>query len=191
MNPSDPKTFFPKALEHVLKKEGGYVDNPHDDGGATNYGITTKSLSRWRRCPVTKEDIKALGMEEVFLIYKANYWDICGLNWITQYPIALAIFDSGVLFGTGASRISAQKALNLSGFPEIKVDGVMGPKTLSALNCADPEEFLKNFHAIFLKRIAAIIAHDPEDQWFRIGWENRIKEYLAFAERKDGPLGTV
>ncbi len=44
---NDPR--FQRALEHVLRFEGGYADHPRDPGGATKFGITRRTLASWRR----------------------------------------------------------------------------------------------------------------------------------------------
>ena len=36
-------TTFNEIIEVVLKHEGGYVNDPSDLGGETNFGITTSS----------------------------------------------------------------------------------------------------------------------------------------------------
>jgi lysozyme family protein len=60
--------IFNKAFEDVLGLEGGYVNNPHDPGGETKWGISKK------RYP--KEDIKNLSVERAKALYKRDYWDI-------------------------------------------------------------------------------------------------------------------
>lgn len=42
------RSRFDICLDEVLRQEGGYVDHPSDPGGATNMGITHKTLARWR-----------------------------------------------------------------------------------------------------------------------------------------------
>jgi lysozyme family protein len=36
---------FNQAVKVILQHEGGYVDNPNDPGGATNYGISLRFLA--------------------------------------------------------------------------------------------------------------------------------------------------
>ena len=67
---------FDRALPLVLAHEGGYVDHPSDPGGATNLGITRKTLARWRKVsPFTslpKSEVKNLTEASVAPIYRAG-----------------------------------------------------------------------------------------------------------------------
>ena len=69
---------FARCLDHVLLYEGGYADHPRDPGGATNMGITRKTLARWRRVSpwwkLPRAEVKALGRTEAARIYDAAYW---------------------------------------------------------------------------------------------------------------------
>ena len=89
-----------RALKTVLKWEGGYVNHPKDPGGATNMGITQKTLQGWRGAPVTAEDMKALTHKEAEAIYKARYWAACQCEAL-EFPVALMVFDAAVNHGPG------------------------------------------------------------------------------------------
>ena len=69
-----PPPRFDACLAEVLKQEGGYVDNPLDPGGATNLGITRKTLAAWRKISpwwkLPKSEVRALGRPEAASIYK-------------------------------------------------------------------------------------------------------------------------
>lgn len=88
--------YFPQLLKH----EGGYVDHPKDPGGATNLGITIKTLSNWRGHPVTKADVRALTRAEAVSIYRANYWNKIRGDELLAGPDA-ALFDIAVNSGPG------------------------------------------------------------------------------------------
>ena len=69
------KENFDKALELLLKHEGGYVNHPSDPGGITNLGVTKKVYEDWVGHEVTEEDMKKLTPEDVAPIYLENYWE--------------------------------------------------------------------------------------------------------------------
>jgi lysozyme family protein len=123
-------TNFDIAVAFTLKSEGGYVDNPHDKGGATNRGITIHTLSNWRNKTVTKDDIKALTQREAMEIYKANYWAPTHCDAL-PLPIACLVFDAAVNSGSFNAIKFLQRALG------VKDDGIFGKGTLKALNSAD------------------------------------------------------
>jgi lysozyme family protein len=124
------ETRFDACLSEVLGHEGGYVDHPEDPGGATNMGITRKTLARWRKVSpwwdLPKSAVKALGRDEAGRIYRAGYWDAVKAG---QMPagVDLALFDFAVNSGPHRAVTTLQALLG------VKADGVVGPLTLDAL----------------------------------------------------------
>ena len=69
-------------IGRLIDREGGYVDDPDDPGGATNMGITFDTLQTWRQAPITKEDVKNLERNEAEQIYFQFYWEPLNLHYI-------------------------------------------------------------------------------------------------------------
>lgn len=174
------------ALAFMLDAEKGFVNNPNDPGGATNYGITAETLARWRKAPVTADDVKALTPREAIEIFRAWYWLPLGCDRIVSPLVASILLDAAVLFGVGVAARFAQTAANHSGAALLTVDGHVGTKTVSALNSVNAQAFAVNFHALLKSRIGEIVARRPSSLEFRAGWENRIDRYLAL---KPNPRG--
>ena len=66
---------FSEIMQTVLKWEGGFVNHPHDPGGATNYGITHEVLAQWRGvASVTPKEVENLTREEAIEIFRHRYW---------------------------------------------------------------------------------------------------------------------
>lgn len=172
--------FFLRALEYVFTNEGGYVNDPADPGRATNYGITQSTLAAWLGRPVSADDVRRLSREHAAGIYNLRYWLPLGCNQLTQFSVACAIFDAGVLFGIGPSTVAAQRGLKEQ-FPEIAVDGHVGPRTVAALNAVDPRQFLPAFHRQLLARIDLVIGARPESERFRHGWVKRVDRLLTLS----------
>ena len=82
-----------KALAFTLKWEGGYVDNPLDKGGITNYGISQRHYPNL--------DIKNLTLEKVKEIYECHYWTRAGCPWMKDEKLAIVAFDTAVNCGVG------------------------------------------------------------------------------------------
>ena len=92
---------FERALEHVLKWEGGFVNHPLDPGGATNMGITRKTLADWLgRNSIPIQTIKDLSRETAAQIYKKNYWDAVRADEMPA-PVAMLMFDRRGQFRCG------------------------------------------------------------------------------------------
>ena len=99
-----PDDNFTKALKFVLKEEGGYVNNPDDNGGETNFGISKNAFPN--------KDIKHLTVEDAIEIYKQQYWNRCQCQYFT-YPIALIVFDAAVMSGISRASKWLQKSANV------------------------------------------------------------------------------
>lgn len=125
-----------KIITNIIKVEGGYVNHKSDLGGATNYGITEK-VARENGYTGSMEDMP---MQVAYDIYKKKYWDINSLSSIAELSEAIAeeVADTGVNMGTGTAGKFLQRslnALNLKGtiYPDLVVDGAVGPVTVNAL----------------------------------------------------------
>ena len=169
-----------KAMPHVFKVEGSYVDHPRDPGGATNLGVTLATLRAWRGRPVTKADVKALGRAEATQIYKAQYWDkVAG----DQLPPGLdyAMFDFGINSGPGRAVQFLQRILG------VKVDGVIGAMTLEAVSHQPAISLIKQLCAARLAWLRKLKTWDA----FGKGWTNRVNHVrvtaVAFAMHNEGP----
>jgi lysozyme family protein len=92
--------YFPECLEFVLQYEGGFSDNRHDPGAATNMGITRNTLAAWRGRPVSTADVRNLGRGEVSEIYRKNYWLAAGCDKLRPGE-NLVVFDAAVNSGVG------------------------------------------------------------------------------------------
>jgi lysozyme family protein len=127
-------------IDEVILREGGYVDHPDDTGGPTNHGITHATLSKWRKRPVTADEVKSLTKDEARQIYLARYWYEPGFHQIApiSLPVAEEMTDTGVNMGPATAVKFLQRiltAFNNHGqlYPDLKVDGQLGPSTMGAL----------------------------------------------------------
>ena len=84
---------FAKALNFVLRWEGGYTNDPTDPGGETKYGISKRAYPHL--------NIKALTKEQAAQIYAKDYWDAAGCNECSEPKLAIALFDAAVNVGVG------------------------------------------------------------------------------------------
>lgn len=116
---------FDTAFDVLMKVEGGLVDDPRDIGGLTKFGISKKAYPNL--------DIESLTLEQAKEIYKKDYWDKCRCDELPP-SFDIAVFDTAVNMGCVKAVILLQKAIRE------KVDGVIGPKTLEAINKAGQDE---------------------------------------------------
>lgn len=123
-------------LAHLVDvvETGRYTNNPADKGGPTRWGITQKTLARWRGRPVTALDVQNLPRSEALLIYQAEYVTDPGFDKLADVSInvALEVIDTGVNMGQQQATRYLQRCLHVLG-EAVQVDGECGPKTVSAL----------------------------------------------------------
>lgn len=161
---------FNQAIGPLLNREGNdkLTDIPGDFGGLTKYGISQKAYPAL--------DIRNLTKEIASIIYKRDYWDSIGGDDINSQPIAEAIFDAAVNHGVGRAVILAQQALM-----NVTVDGIMGPKTLAAINeriISQASLFLAMLLFKRLRFYSDIVTKDKTQIKFLHGWLNRALELV-------------
>ena len=162
------------AARHILAVEGGYVNNKADPGGATNFGVTQRTLTSARRSIASlPEDVKDLTAEQALMIYEALYWRPARCDKLPS-PADLVVFDGAVNCGVRQGVKFLQDALNLYGCG-LATDGIIGPVTLSALSSV---ENMRVLCAVVLWRRVLYylsLANDkPTMRAFLRGWLNRL-----------------
>jgi peptidoglycan L-alanyl-D-glutamate endopeptidase CwlK len=175
---------FNTAFELLMIDEGGFVNDPADPGGATNYGITKSTLESYLQRKVTVDEIQAISKNVAKEIYFKNYWRPLSCEEITNEAIAICLFNTGVLHGIIASGKAAQQSLVNLGIT-VRVDGIIGNATVSQLNKVDTKLFLKAFHKIILERIAVLIFKNPDLKRFEKGWTRRTDKLLALSDKNN------
>lgn len=122
----------------IVAREGGYVNDPDDPGGATNYGVTIHTMRRLgldltRDGQVTAADVRALSRAQAIDIFVTHYFEqprIAGL----PEPLHPSVFDMYVNAGSNAVRILQRLVRDMR--IDCAVDGVIGPQTIGAVQQA-------------------------------------------------------
>ena len=166
-----------KLVPKILKWEGGakYTNDPVDKGGPTKYGIT---LATWKNVGYDKngdgridsQDIKLLTEKDFQMVLKKNYWDKWKGDQINNQSIANLVVDW--LWGSGKwGIIYPQRALG------VKDDGVVGQKTINALNSGNQEEIFKKIWKMKQQFYYNIVKNNPSQKKFLKGWLNRLNDF--------------
>jgi lysozyme family protein len=166
------KENYQSALNHVLQSEGLWSDNPADPGGATMKGITLETYRSWKSNPhISKDDLKAISDQDVYNLYKQNYWDKIKGDDLPS-GIDYAVFDASVNMGVGRAAKLIQEAAGVT------ADGVIGNGTLQAIKSANPTDLIDKFSAekdAFYKSL-------PTFGIFGKGWLNRVAQVKTTSE---------
>jgi lysozyme family protein len=160
-------TAFDEAFAYVLKREGGYVNDPQDNGGETNLGVTRKAWIEWSgdRNP----NMRALTVFNVKPFYKRRYWDMVGGDLLPP-ALALALFDFGVNAGPGRAVKMLQKIVGAS------ADGSIGPATLKAVQAYAGAKTLPEIIRQFTIAKKAYYCSLDDFPRFGKGWLGRCDE---------------
>ncbi len=150
---------FDEAIEITLKHEGGYVNDPSDNGGETNFGISSRAYPNI--------DIKNLTEDEAKTIYKQDYWDKLKADEIESQNVASALFDTAVNMGVRTASKMIQSCL------DTQTDGYIGANSLKAINATNEELLLLRFKLAKIARYAYITEKRPANKKYLLGWINR------------------
>jgi lysozyme family protein len=167
-----PADRFERCLAVILKYEGGYSDLSADPGGATNLGITLKTLIDWRGGPATKADVKALTVADVEPIYDKRYWRASACDKLSA-GVDLMVFDLAVNSGPQRARCYLQQASGTA------VDGIVGPNTLAAVQATGARSVIEQMHQLRSDFYRAL----PTYQTFGRGWNRRLEDVTTQALR--------
>lgn len=170
---------YPKALNYVLRWEGGYSNHPSDPGGPTKYGITIHDVRLYVKRNANAGDVRNLSLAQAKHIYKTKYWNRVSGD---QLPSGLdyAVFDYGVNSGIGRSNRILRR---LVGLPTNST--VIDQAVIDAVNKRDPDKLidaLLNERERFLRGLRTFPT-------FGKGWMRRTKGVRreAHAMRREAP----
>lgn len=153
---------FDEAFDRLIGNEGGYVNDPRDPGGETNWGISKRSYPALNIKALTRDDAKAL--------YRRDFWERGHMD---QLPPALAFqaFDAAVNHGISRAIRLVQLAAG------VVDDGQVGPKTLAAVSAKSVTDMLMLFVA------ERLLFWTGLDTWatFGKGWARRAAQDLKYA----------
>jgi lysozyme family protein len=169
---------FLLAFERTLLAEGGYKLHTvaGDRGGMTYAGIARNMNPQWRGWAyIDRDDTPPADLVRDF--YRDGYWRPLRGDDIADQRIADSIYDFAVNSSApGRPVVAAKLAQAVVGTTP---DGIFGPRTVIALNEADPERFVMAYALAKLRRYAEICNRDRLQSKFLLGWLNRTLKALA------------
>lgn len=177
--------------EEIVAREGGYVNDPDDPGGATNFGVTIHTMRRLgldlnSDGRINASDVKRLTHIQAVNIFITHYFVEPR---IAALPEALhaSVFDMYVNAGGNAVKI-LQRLLRQMGMT-CDVDGVIGPQTQAAANRAyaiAPEHLAdayaiarRNYYFALADRRAASRKYARTRAGGKGGWIKRAEDFLS------------
>jgi len=180
-----------EIADEIVAREGGYVNDPDDPGGATKYGVTIHTMRRLGLDftgdgRVTPADVKRLTQKQARDIFVDHYFRAPKID---RLPEALqsTVFDMQVNAGSNAIKI-LQRLLTMMGEP-VKVDGALGPQTIGAAHrAADaaPDHIAdaygierRNYYYRLADRRAASRKYARRRNGGKGGWITRAEAFIS------------
>lgn len=153
---------FDEAFARLLEHEGGYIDHRADPGGKTKYGISQRSYPG--------EDIPGLTIERAKAIYRTDFWGAAGCDAVPD-AVKFDLFDCAVNSGARTAVQMLQRCVGET------ADGILGPRTLQALQSMPAVRLVARFNGQRLELMAGL----PTWPSFGRGWARRIAANLRAA----------
>ena len=156
----------------ILSFEGGFVNDPKDRGGATNKGVT---IATWKAQGYDKngdgvidvKDLKHITEADAVAIMRKNYWNRWRADEIADQSLANELVDWTWASGRHGIVIPQQML-------GVAADGIVGPKTIAALNATYAPVFFEQLRKRRLKFIDNIIKGNSSQKRFEAGWYRRV-----------------
>jgi lysozyme family protein len=168
-----------QLIDDLIAREGGFVNHPADRGGPTNLGITQKTLSMYLARQATVADVENLSKQTASDIYYSYYYIKPGINLLPELirPIML---DMTANMGKRSIKI-LQDTLTNHGYNAGKIDGKIGPRTVSASEKALEHMGNNLIKALVRRRVIfyeGLVKADETQRVFLAGWIARAESFL-------------
>lgn len=175
-----------QLIDELIGREGRYVNDPHDAGGETMWGITATTA----RANGYTGPMNQMPRATAAAIYRAEYFTKPGFDkvYALSQPIAEELFDTGVNMGVSVPGPWLQRILNAlnrqqADYQDIATDGQIGPATITALRAllnrrgADGEKIIvRALNCLQGVRYLEITEKRPQNEAFFAGWIlNRVE----------------
>lgn len=168
-----------RIIDKIIETEGGYVDDPLDSGGETNFGITVARA----RASGYLGSMRGMPRDRAFDIYAREYWDAVKADKLLAMSESMTeeVVDTSVNMGPGRAGKFLQRALNvLSEHETLVVDGDIGPATLAALGAylllRDERTLCKALNCLQGAYYIKLAERREKDRRFVYGWlKNRVE----------------
>lgn len=168
-----------QIAEEIVAREGGYVNDASDPGGATNHGVTIGTMKNLgidlnKDGVVNTADVKMLDRAHAVDIYIDHYFRNPGI-WQLPQELQASVFDMYVNSGTNAVKI-LQRLLTIMGFT-CSVDGSIGPQTVRAAKMASDR----------VAELADAYGIERRNYYYKLGDARPASR--KYARRRDGGKG--
>ncbi|SLN12653.1 holin-associated N-acetylmuramidase [Pseudooctadecabacter jejudonensis] len=177
--------------KEIVAREGGYVNDPDDPGGATNHGVTIHTMRRLgldldRDGDIDAQDVRVLTQDQALTIFVEHYFDRPRIAALPA-PLHPTVFDMYVNAGANAVRILQRLLRDMR--IDVDVDGLIGPQTIGATQqgmAAAPDHFVDAYGIARRNYYYALADGRPASRKYarrrdggKGGWIVRAEEFIS------------
>jgi lysozyme family protein len=159
---------FCEIIKHVINSEGKFVNNPHDKGGPTMYGVAWNFNADYLKIHLGMKkpmDIRNLTLDQANQLYYEKYWLASHGNGLTDIDLAYIHLDAAINCGVGAASAFLD---HLS----------MNPKNFDGSGGKNRTLFMTLFLEYTARRLK-YYTHCKDRDVFLDGWINRMADVIT------------
>ncbi|PXW70643.1 putative peptidoglycan binding protein [Loktanella sp. PT4BL] len=175
----------------IVDREGGYVNDPDDPGGPTNFGVTVHTMRRLgldltKDGQIDSSDVRVLTRAHAVSIFVEHYFRGPRIDRL-PVPLHASVFDMYVNAGANAVKILQRLLCDMR--IEVTIDGIIGPKTVAATRqamAAAPDHLVdaygiarRNYYYDLADRRPASRKYAMRRDGGKGGWIKRAEEFIA------------
>ncbi len=180
-----------EIAQEIVAREGGFVNDPDDPGGATKFGVTIHTLRRLkidldRDGEITTKDVRLLTRAQATDIFITHYYNRTRVADLASVLHA-SVFDMYVNAGSNAVKILQRLFVEMG--QAIGVDGGIGPQTIAASEFAYQQapDYLADAYGIARRNYYYALADArPQSRKYarrrdggKGGWIVRAEEFIS------------
>lgn len=180
-----------QIAEDIVIREGGYVNDPDDPGGATNFGVTIHTMRRLgldldHDGIITPADVRRLTRDQAVGIFLEHYYKRPLIAELPE-PLQATVFDMYVNAGGNAVKILQRLLVEMG--QSVSVDGALGPQSIQAVRRAyraSPDYFVdaygiarRNYYFRLADRRVASRKYARTRAGSKGGWIKRAEEFIS------------
>ena len=169
---ADFKTYAP----FLSSWEGGYANNKNDNGGETYRGVTIATWTAYCKRKGITAPLKKMSQAQWEDVMKGGYWDAIRASELRSQSVANQVADFAVNAGVNRAAITLQQAVNSANHnTALKVDGIIGAKTLAAANALNASTLYWAFRELRTNFYKSLASKSAKQTTFLKGWLRRVE----------------
>lgn len=170
--------------------EGGYTNNMNDRGGETYRGVTAATWAAYCKKQGISTPLKKMTQAQWADIMRSGYWDTVRASDLRSQSVANCVADFAVNAGVNRAAVTLQQAVNSANHnTALKVDGIIGTKTIAAANALNPSTLYWTFRELRTNYYKSLAAKSAKQATFLKGWLRRVQMlnygYFQLADLKN------